>query len=225
MTVLTLRSLRKSYTQHLRGGRTSPVLQAVDLDLRAGECLVLQGPSGSGKSTLLRCVYRRALADGGTIMVHGPGEEVDMVTASPRKVLSLRHSTMALATQFLEVVPRVPARELVALEGLDHGPAARLLSELGLAEQLHDVPPATYSGGQRQMLNLALTLARPRPLLLLDEVTASLDPARRQAALEALLARKRAGVAILAVFHDVPQVAGLVDRVLTLRDGRVVETL
>jgi len=116
----------------------------------------------------------------------------------------------------------VPARELVALEGVGEGAAADLLAELGLTEEPHDVPPATFSGGRRQMLNLALTLARPRPLLLLDEVTASLDPARREVALEALLARRRSGVAILAVFRDAPRLPGLVDRVVALRDGTVV---
>ena len=116
----------------------------------------------------------------------------------------------------------MPARELVALEGVGEGAAADLLAELGLTEEPHDVPPATFSGGRRQMLNLALTLARPRPLLLLDEVTASLDPARREVALEALLARNRARVAILDLFHDAPRPPGLVDRVVALRDGTVV---
>jgi alpha-D-ribose 1-methylphosphonate 5-triphosphate synthase subunit PhnL len=216
---LRLRGLRKSFTQHLLGGRVSLVLDGVDLDVAAGECVVLQGPSGSGKSTLLRCVYGGARADSGSILVRVHSHEVDVVTASPRAVLELRRSAVGLATQFLEVVPRVAARDLVAQKGVDEHTAAELLRELGLPDELHDVAPATFSGGQRQMLNLALTLARPRPVLLLDEVTAALDPARRETALRALLERKRSDVAILAVFHDLPRLPGLVDRVVTLRDG------
>ncbi len=99
--------------------------------------------------------------------------------------------------------------------------ARRLLSALGLPSELHDVPPATFSGGQRQLLNLALGLARVRPLLMLDEATASLDPSRRRAVLGLLNERKRAGNALLAVFHEVPRTPRLVDRVVSVRAGQV----
>jgi alpha-D-ribose 1-methylphosphonate 5-triphosphate synthase subunit PhnL len=128
---------------------------------------------------------------------------------------------MGIATQFLDVVPRVPAQDLLAQSGLGRDAGSTLLGDLGLPAELHDVPPATFSGGQRQIVNLALALARPLPLLLLDEVTASLDPQRREAALRVLEERKREGVAMLAVFHDVPAGGGLVDRVVRMRDGRV----
>ena len=157
--VLEVRDLRKTYTQHLVGGRRLPVLRGVDLAVAAGEVVVVRGQSGSGKSTLLRCVYRSALADAGSILLGGPGPRLDLVTASEREVLSARRERMALA--------------------------------------------------------------RPRPLLLLDEVTAALDPARRAIVLAELLARKRAGATVLAVFHDVPEVPGLVDRVLAMRDGEL----
>jgi alpha-D-ribose 1-methylphosphonate 5-triphosphate synthase subunit PhnL len=126
-----------------------------------------------------------------------------------------------MATQFLQVAPRVGAAELVELEGVPAAAARDVLGRLGLPAELHDVPPATFSGGQRQVVNLALALARPRPLLLVDEVTAALDPARRATAHAELLARKLDGAAILAVVHDLPEARGLVDRVLTMREGRL----
>jgi alpha-D-ribose 1-methylphosphonate 5-triphosphate synthase subunit PhnL len=214
--VLRIRGLAKSYTQHLLG-RSSQVLHDIDLDVAAGQCVALTGPSGSGKSTLLRCVYGQALAEQGSILVGG----AEVVGAAPRDVLALRRATMGIATQFLDVVPRVPALALLAQAGLEPDAGARLLDELGLPGPLHDVAPATFSGGQRQIVNLALALARPRPLLLLDEVTASLDAGRRATALRALEERKRAGVAVLAVFHDVPSGSGLVDHIVRMRDGRL----
>lgn len=216
---LRIRDLHKTFTQHLLG-REDEILHDVSLDVEPGECVVLTGPSGAGKTTLLRCVYGQALADSGSILIENDGAVQEMVGATPRQVLAARRRLVGLATQFLDVVPRVPAVELLRQAGSDEATSHDLLSSVGLPESLHDVPPATFSGGQRQMVNLALSLASRRPLLLLDEVTASLDLARREVALRALRRRKEEGVAMLAVFHDVPRhFPGLVDRVLTVRDG------
>ena len=219
--MLEVGDLRKAFVRHLLDGRRVDVLRGIDLTVAEGEFVAVRGASGSGKSTLLRCVYRSAIADGGRIQVGPTGARVDMVAASDREVLAARRSLIAMATQFLQVVPRITAAELVALEGASGAAAADLLGRLGLPAELHEVPPATFSGGQRQVVNLALALARPRPLLLLDEVTAALDPNRRATVLAELLARKRAGASVLAVFHDVPETAGLVDRILTMREGRL----
>lgn len=218
---LEVREVRKTFTQHLLGQRIE-VLRGVSLTVAPGECVVLTGASGSGKTTLLRCVYGQVLADGGSIRIGAGTDRREMVGAPARAVLAARRHLLGLATQFLDVVPRVPAEELLRQRGMERGEAGRLLVSLGLPDELHKVPPATFSGGQRQIVNLALALASPRPLLLLDEVTAALDPGRRRVALAALLARKRQGTAMLAVFHDVPATTGLVDRVLTVREGQVV---
>jgi alpha-D-ribose 1-methylphosphonate 5-triphosphate synthase subunit PhnL len=219
--MLEVGDLRKTFVGHLLDGRRIEVLRGVDLSVAAGQFVAVRGASGSGKSTLLRCVHRSAIADRGRIEVGPAAGRVDMVAASDREVLAARRTLLAMATQFLQVVPRVAAADLVELEGVSRAAAADLLGRLGLPAELHDVPPATFSGGQRQIVNLALALATPRPLLLLDEVTAALDPSRRATVLAELLARKRDGVAVLAVFHDVPETTGLVDRVLTMRDGRL----
>ena len=219
--MLSVRDLRKSYTRHLFDGKRMDVLRGVDLDLEPGSFTVLTGPSGSGKSSLLRCIYRSAVADGGSAVFRSGTDAIDLFAADEHTVLGLRRTHIGIATQFLSVVPRVSAVDLIVETGLDRTDAAALLQAIGLSPDHFAVPPATFSGGERQMLNLALALARRRPLLLLDEVTASLDRRRKATAYEVLLERKRAGVTMLAVSHDVPDVPDLVDRVVTMRDGRV----
>lgn len=218
---LSIHGLRKGYVRHLFDGKRLEVLRGVDLELEPGTFTVLTGPSGSGKSSLLRCIHRSATVDAGTLVLRTEGAEIDLLAADDRTILELRRTHIGMATQFLSVVPRVGALGLLCETGLERAEAVELLVAVGLSEEHFEVPPATFSGGQRQMLNLALVLARRRPLLLLDEVAASLDRRRKQTAYEALLARKRAGVTMLAVSHEIPDLQGLVDRVVTMHDGMV----
>ena len=219
---LTIRGLSKSYTRHLLDGKRLAVLRDVDLELEPGTFTLLTGPSGSGKSSLLRCIYRSAIPDAGSMVLQIGHQSTDLAAADARTMLALRRTTIGMATQFLSVVPRIGAQDLIVEMGLARDEAGELLSAVGLPEEHFDVPPATFSGGQRQMLNLALALARRQPLLLLDEVTASLDRGRRVLAYRALLERKEAGVTMLAVSHEVPDVPGLVDRVVSMNEGMVV---
>src|SRR5262249_37948596 len=135
----------------------------------------VKGPSGSGKSSLLRCIFGSYLPTDGSVVLTAAGASVDLTAISERQLLAVRAELMALASQFLQVIPRVSAVDLVAAQGLARKQAAELLLSLGLEHDLLELPPASFSGGERQMVNLAMALARPRPLLLLDEVTASLD--------------------------------------------------
>lgn len=207
---LRAENLEKSFTLHLQGGVTLPVLRGVELSVAPGECVALAGPSGAGKSTLMRCLYGNYGAGGGRILLRHAGGEVDLATADPRLVREIRRDTLGYVSQFLRVIPRVPALDIVAepltARGLPRGAArdraAALLARLNLPARLHALPPATFSGGEQQRVNLARGFAPGYPVLLLDEPTASLDAENRAAVVALIEEAKRAGTAIVGIFHD-----------------------
>lgn len=208
--MIKVRGLAKTFTLHGQGGITIPVFDGIDLDVAAGDCLVLGGPSGAGKSTLLRSLYANYKPQQGRIDVrHGDGW-VDMVAALPRDVLAVRRRTMGYVSQFLRVIPRVPALDVVAepltLLGIRvdsaRDKARELLARLRIPERLWAVPPATFSGGEQQRINLARGFIAGYPIMLLDEPTASLDAANRQTVIALIEEAKARGAALVGIFHD-----------------------
>jgi alpha-D-ribose 1-methylphosphonate 5-triphosphate synthase subunit PhnL len=225
MTVmLKTQALAKSFTLHLRGGLLMPVLSGVDLEVSAGECVVLSGPSGAGKSTLMRSLYGNYRAESGTIMVRHDGGMVDIAAADPRTILAVRHETLGYVSQFLRVVPRVSALDVVAevllARGVDQDTArdrARaLLLRLNIPSRLHSIPPATYSGGEQQRVNLARGFIAGHPILLLDEPTASLDAENRAVVIQMVEDAKARGTAIVAICHDADVRDAIADRLFTM---------
>jgi alpha-D-ribose 1-methylphosphonate 5-triphosphate synthase subunit PhnL len=200
---LRVEGVAKTFTLHLQGGVAIPVLDGVTFDVRAGECVALSGPSGAGKSTLLRMLYGNYRADTGHIWVrHGCGR-VDIAGADPRVVLDVRAGTLGYVSQFLRVVPRVAAVDIVAEAASgDVAEAARLLHRLNIPARLHALPPATFSGGEQQRVNLARGFIARRPVLLLDEPTASLDAENRDVVVGMIGEAKSRGAAIVGIFHD-----------------------
>jgi alpha-D-ribose 1-methylphosphonate 5-triphosphate synthase subunit PhnL len=210
--------LSKQFVLHLQGGVRLPVLRHVDLDVSAGECVALVGPSGAGKSTLLRSLYGNYRAGGGHIYVRHAGAMVDIATALPRTVVQVRRDTLGYVSQFLRVVPRVPALDIVAEAARDlEPPAARalatqLLLRLNIPRRMHALAPATFSGGEQQRVNLARGFIGRHPILLLDEPTASLDAANRDVVVAMIQEAKAAGAAIVGIFHDLEVRDAIADR-------------
>lgn len=209
-TPLVVSELSKTFTMHLQGGVRLPVVENVSFAVRAGECAVLGGPSGAGKSSILKMVYGNYAADAGQIIVTHDGALVDLATADPRTVIDVRRRTVGYVSQFLRVVPRVSALDIVAepaiAEGIEpesaRAKAAAMLARLNLPERLWRLPPATFSGGEQQRVNIARGFITAHPILLLDEPTASLDRANRQVVVEMIAEKKAAGTALLGIFHD-----------------------
>lgn len=218
MPALSVRNLEKTFIMHLRGGLALPVVTGVSFDVAAGECVVLGGPSGAGKSSILKMIYGNYAVDSGNILI----QQVDLAAADPRTILTLRRDCIGYVSQFLRTVPRVAAIDIVAeplLErGTDretaHARAGKLLARLNLPERLWLLPPATFSGGEQQRVNIARGFITDHPVLLLDEPTASLDAVNRAVVVDMIAEKKRAGRALLGIFHDDEVRARIADRVI-----------
>jgi alpha-D-ribose 1-methylphosphonate 5-triphosphate synthase subunit PhnL len=227
VSAVAVRDVVKTFTLHTQRGVTLPVLRGVSLAVAAGECVALGDPSGSGKSTLLRAVYGNYRVQAGAILVWHAGGVVDVAAASPRTVLELRRSTLGYVSQFLRVVPRVPAIEVVAepLRALGV-PAAQasaramaMLERLGIPVRLWTLSPMTFSGGEQQRVNVARGFVAGHPVLLLDEPTASLDAGSRRAVVELIRDARDGGTAILGTFHDTEVRDVVATRVVRLHEA------
>ncbi|ANN56834.1 phosphonate C-P lyase system protein PhnL [Mesorhizobium loti NZP2037] len=221
-TPLVVSDVAKSFTMHLRDGIKLPVVAGVSFSIRAGECTVLGGPSGAGKSSILKMLYGNYAVDEGQIIVRHEDELIDLANASPRTVLAVRRQTIGYVSQFLRTVPRVSALDVVAEPLVERGEerevargkARALLAQLNLPEKLWALPPATFSGGEQQRVNIARGFITGHPILLLDEPTASLDATNRNVVIELIAAKKAAGVALLGIFHDHDVREAVADRII-----------
>jgi alpha-D-ribose 1-methylphosphonate 5-triphosphate synthase subunit PhnL len=219
-TMISVTGLSKNFVLHTQGGTVIPVFDNLSLDVNAGECVCLHGPSGSGKSTLLRSLYANYKPSSGVIKVAHDGDWVDLTKAEPYKILEIRRQTVGYVSQFLRVIPRVAALDVVAEPAKLVGHSAEtaedkakgLLARLNIPERLWSIAPATFSGGEQQRVNIARGFVRDYPVLLLDEPTASLDSANRQVVIALILEAKARGTAIVGIFHDAEVREAVADR-------------
>lgn len=209
-TMIQVEKVAKSFTLHNQGGTRLPVFDDVNFSVAAGEALVLAGASGAGKSSLLRILYGNYRPTQGSIRITHAGRPVDIVSAVPRTVLDVRRRTLGFVSQFLRVIPRVSALDIISDPLLARGAtpeAARskakaMLARLNLPERLWTLAPATFSGGEQQRVNIARSFVDPSPIMLIDEPTASLDAANRDVVVELIAEARAAGSAIVGIFHD-----------------------
>ena len=218
--VLQVRGLR------LRRG-TRDILSGVDFEAARGELLVLMGLSGAGKSTVLRAIAGLETLDGGEIHINGveltAGRRSKSPVALRRKIgmVFQSHSLFEHLTALENVclaqvhVLRLPRTEAVAR-------ARELLEQLGVGERA-DALPRELSGGESQRVAIARSLAMDPSLLLLDEPTASLDPARRNELGQSLRRLAATGRALVLTSHDDDFVREHATRLVILAEGRVVE--
>ena len=208
--LIVVENLAKTFVLHAAGPAVIPVFERLELEVRPHECLVLAGDSGAGKSSLMRSIYGNYLPTAGSVKVLHDGAYVDITQAEPHEVLEIRRRTLGYISQFLRVIPRIPTLQLVMEPLLENGVereeaherASALLSELRLPAAHWDLPPATFSGGEQQRVNIARSFIRDYPILLLDEPTASLDAENRAIVVHLIKRALDRGAAMIGIFHD-----------------------
>ncbi|MEM1254727.1 MAG: phosphonate C-P lyase system protein PhnL [Cyanobacteria bacterium P01_H01_bin.21] len=221
--LLQAENLHKSFILHHQRGVQLPVLSGASLSVHPGECVALQGPSGSGKSTFMRALYANYRVDSGSIWVKHRGDWVDLPQLEAHQLIEVRQYTLGYVSQFLRVIPRVPAVEVAAEPLMELGmepenakqKVCALFSRLNLPERLWELSPTTFSGGEKQRVNIARAFSMDYPILLLDEPTSALDAANREVVMQLIEERKTQGCAMVGIFHDDEVRERVCDRTLT----------
>ena len=197
----------------------------VNLEVFSGQLTALIGPTGAGKSTVLKGIYRTYLPSSGRLLFRTKDNiEVDLAQADEHLILELRKNEIGFVTQFLHALPRQSTEDVVAQPLVQSGMdkiqardlAREMLSDMNLPEALWGISPATFSGGEKQRVNLARGLVSKPRLLLLDEPTASLDPDTTEKMITLIEKLKDDGVAMLAIFHHPELVKRMADNVVKL---------
>ena len=222
-TMIIAQDLHKSF---ILGDNHVSALAGVDLDIPDGQFIAIMGPSGSGKSTLLYALGGLDHPSHGAIQV--AGQRLDAM--SGEDLARFRRETVGFVFQAFHLIPSMTALQNVALPGVFEGVpveerenrAARLLDALGMGERL-DHKPNQLSGGQQQRVAIARALFNNPPIIMADEPTGALDSKTGTMVLKMLryLSTKQ-GKTVLVVTHD-PNVAAYADRMVMLRDGKIVE--
>src|SRR3978361_104093 len=151
--MIDLTDAKKTFTMHLQGGIELPVVHSVSFRVEPGECVGLSGPSGAGKSSILKMIFGNYRCDGGRIGIRHQGSVIDLATAKPRQVLSVRRATIGYVSQFLRAVPRVATIDVVAEPLIANGiaraeareKAGALRRRGNIPQRLWRLPPAAVA--------------------------------------------------------------------------------
>lgn len=227
MSILKIEKLSKNFYLHEQQKEITSC-KNISFELEKGKFIGIVGTSGAGKSTVLRCIYRTYAATSGCVwydsLAYG---RIDLVQANERQIINLRKAEIGYVSQFLSILPRTTAFCHVVDAALEAGfsqneaekKAEEMLRYFKLREDLWELYPATFSGGEKLRLNLAHAMVKAPRLLLLDEPTASLDPNTKILVRDLLMKLKSEGTSMLGIFHDLEFMEGLCDRVYNLSKG------
>ncbi|SMC70203.1 phosphonate C-P lyase system protein PhnL [Papillibacter cinnamivorans] len=230
MEILKIEGLSKDFFLH-EAQREIRSCQDIRFSLDRGQFIGIAGRSGAGKSTILKCINRTYLTSRGRILYESEAfGRIDLASAPEREILYLRKYEIGYVSQFLNVMPRTTAREHVMGALLEMGgseaeaarDAREMLCYFRLPEELWDLYPSTFSGGERLRLNLARAMVKRPRLLLLDEPTASLDDGSKSLVREMLRSLKSKDTSMIGIFHDLTFMEGVCDRVFNMSEGAFV---
>ncbi|MEK3853968.1 phosphonate C-P lyase system protein PhnL [Cytobacillus sp. FSL H8-0458] len=225
--LLEIRELSKSFTLH-NLGKNIHAVSGIDIRLREGDFVGITGKSGSGKSTILKCIFGTYRLQHGSIWYNskkfGP---LNLAEATNRQMIYLRKHEIGYVSQFLNVMPRTTARQLVKQAIVEMGrdqihagkETEQMLSHFELDPELWDSYPATFSGGEKLRLNIARAMVKKPRLLLLDEPTASLDYESKMKVKVLIEQLMHEGTTMLGIFHDLEFMNNLCDREYNMQNG------
>jgi|JI10StandDraft_1071094.scaffolds.fasta_scaffold564226_2 lipoprotein-releasing system ATP-binding protein len=227
-TILQIHEITKSYSLENKGDR--PVLSGINFSVNTGEFLALVGPSGAGKSTLLHLIGLLDIADSGTIDLTLKSGTYSYTSLSKKVQTELRNSHIGFIFQFHHLLPEFSAIENVMMPRLLAGISkqecladAKILMERVGVSHRENHKPSELSGGEQQRVAIARALINKPQLLLADEPTGNLDTANTESVLELLQSvRREYNVTCIVATHS-QQVASLADRILVMKDGKIVE--
>ena len=227
MSILEIKGLKKNFYLH-HANREIHSCDQINFSLEEGQFIGIVGRSGVGKSTILKCIHRTYLPTEGDILYDSLAYgKISLAHAAEREILYLRNHEIGYVSQFLSVMPRTTAKEHVMQALLETGwdeknakqKAEEMLDYFRLPENLWDIYPNTFSGGERLRLNLAHTMVKRPRLMLLDEPTASLDNKSKVLVKDMLLKLKQENTSMIGIFHDLEFMDGLCDRVFNISEG------
>ncbi len=230
MEILQIEGLGKNFYLH-NLNREIKSCQNISFSLGKGEFIGIVGLSGAGKSTILKCINRTYLPEQGAIYYDSEAfGSINLAAASEREILYLRKYEIGYVSQFLNVMPRTTAKEHVMSALLEMGEedgtaqqkAEEMLAYFKLPENLWDIYPGTFSGGERLRLNLAHAMVKHPRLMLLDEPTASLDNKTKLLVKEMLKKLKDKNTSMIGIFHDLEFMEGVCDKVYNISEGTLV---
>ena len=214
--VLEIRNLKKSFDGN-------GVLDGISLSVREGEVIVVVGPSGCGKSTLLRCVNGLEQPDGGEILLDGrPISAGNLVQVRRQIGMVFQSYDLFPHMDVLENLTLGPVKALKRPKAQVEEEARQALKRVGLEDKLRALP-RQLSGGQKQRVALVRAMMMHPRMLLLDEITAALDPEMVREVLNVVLDLARDGMTMLIVTHEMRFAEAVADRVLFLENGNIVE--
>ncbi|AYL94469.1 phosphonate C-P lyase system protein PhnL [Mucilaginibacter celer] len=231
MNILEVNDLSKVFNLHILNNKKIEALADINFTMKEGEIIGLTGKSGSGKSSLMKCIYRTYLASSGEIIYKSNDGSLDLVKADDHRVIELRKTEINYCSQFLSVIPRVTAVDVVCEnlfrveknKEVARSKAKEMLEELALPGELFDAFPVTFSGGEQQRINVARAIIASPRFLLIDEPTASLDARTKDVVIDMILGLKQNGTSVLCISHDEYTLERLCDRRIDLQFGRINE--
>jgi alpha-D-ribose 1-methylphosphonate 5-triphosphate synthase subunit PhnL len=229
--IMKVANLSKTFTLHNLGKQIKGC-ENINFALSKGSFIGITGRSGSGKSTVLKCIYRTYLPNSGEVLYDSQiFGLLDLTKVTERQLLYLRKKEIGYVSQFLNVVPRTTAREIVEQAVLGMGlsrsnarkDAECILSHFGLDSTLWDTYPNAFSGGEKLRLNIAAVMVKKPRLLLLDEPTASLDNESKYKVKVLLEKLKAEGTSMIGIFHDLEFMGGICDWEFNMQAGTFVQ--